>query len=323
MFSPALRNDLCEILSSSFTSDGMDELGRLLFRHYSGHQLAGADRHVTLSRPRAAQTLVDHAEDHGKLADLVQLIAELDGRQFLGKTLNVDAIEVFFNALARVGIVYDPSRRRLYHSREEIERLRNWGSLRDDRVYTIAAMSVDIVGNSQLVRTHGSKKVETLSYELLGFLQRKLDDYDGRVWNWAGDGGMLAFTFAGCAERAVMCGIDIQRSMPLFSLSPGYPLPDQVALRVGIDTGPVKFSSDTGRIVSDVLNYAAHLEKAATEPGCVSISGRTIELCTPKLLGIFEPSGDYEGYPYRTTARLDSLFGEAEGCSEPEPVGAR
>ena len=312
------------MLASTFTSDGMDELGRLLFRHYSGHQVAGADRHMTLSRPRAAQILVQHADERGKLSDLVQLVAELDGRQFMDRTLNVHAIEVFFNALARVGIVYDPSRRRLYHSREEIDRLRNWGSLRDDRTYTIAAMSVDLVGNSQLVRQHGATKVETLSYELLGFLQRKLDDYDGRVWNWAGDGGMLAFTFAGCAERAILCGIDIQRSMPLFSLSPGYPLAEQVALRVAVDTGPVKFCSDTGRIVSEVLNYAAHLEKDATEPGCVSISSRTIDLCDPKLLGIFEPSGDFEGHPYRTTTRLDALFAEVEGCPpERELVGAR
>jgi len=316
-FSPALRNDLCELVSGSFTSDGIDELGRLIFRDYSSHCIAGADTHITISRPRAAQLLVDHAEKRGKLAELVQLIAELDGGMFGGKRLEVKDIEVFFNSLARLGIVYDPARRRLHHTRKEIGRLKNWGSLVDGRNYDITVVSLDIVGNSRLVRDHGAKTMEKLYFELWRFIEQKLDAYDGRMWSWAGDGGLLAFTFAGHVDRAAMCAIDIQSSLPLFNISPTTPIHERVSLRFGIDTGRITFASETGRIVSDVINYAAHLEKGATKPGCISLSERVCDACDNRLLGIFEDGGDFEGIRYRTTPlRLDALFGDPEGCRD-------
>ncbi|MFW5684597.1 MAG: adenylate/guanylate cyclase domain-containing protein [Spirochaetota bacterium] len=320
LFSPALRNDLRELIAGSFSSDGVDELGCLLFRAYSSHSIAGADNHITISRQRAAGMLIEHAESHGKLSDLIKLIAELDGRTFMGKRLDIRDIEVFFNSLARVGIVYDPSRRRLHHSREDVERLKNWGSLRDGRAYQIAVVSADIVGNSRLVREHGNRVMEKLYFALWRFLEHKLDDYDGRIWNWAGDGGLLAFTFDGAVDRAVMCAIDIQSSIPLFNIAPDTPINDRVELRLGVDTGEITFYSETGRIVSDVINYAAHLEKAATLPGHVSLSERAKAACDDRILTIFEDAGEFEGFPYCTTSdRLDALFSDPDGCADPAP----
>ena len=316
--SPALRNDLRELIAGSFTSDDVDELGRLLFRSYSSHEKAGADNHITISRPRAAELLIEEAESRSKLPDLIQLVAELDGGTFGGRRVDVKDIEVFFNSLARLGIVYDPARRRLHYSKQEVERLKNWGSLRDGKTYDIAVVSADIVGNSALVRENGSKKMEKLYFELWRFLERKLDDYDGRIWSWAGDGGLLAFTFSGHVDRAVMCAIDIQSSLPLFNISPANPVRQRVELRLALDTGKVTFYSDTGRIVSDVINYAAHLEKGGTEPGCISLSERAVEACDRRILSIFEDAGEFEGSSYCTTPqRLDSLFGDGEGCFDP------
>jgi class 3 adenylate cyclase len=318
-FSPALRSDLRELIAGSFSSAGVDELGRLLFRTYSSHSIAGADNHITISPQRAAELLVDQAEARQKLGELVKLIAELDGSTFLGRRIEIRDIEVFFNSLARVGIVYDPSRRRLHHTREEIGRLKNWGSLRDGRVYDVTVMSVDIVGNSNLVRAFGTTTMEKLYFQLWRFLEHKLDDYDGRMWSWAGDGGLAAFTFHEHTSRAAMCAIDIQSSLPLFNISPGNPVDKRVELRVALDTGPVTFYSDTGRIVSDVINFAAHLEKTATQPGCVSLSERVVTRADERVLSIFEDCGRFEGLSYVSTPhRLDALFGEALGCVDVE-----
>ena len=112
-----------------------------------------------------------------------------------------------------------------------------------------------------------------------------------------------------------MCAVDIQTSIPLFNVAPSNPVNEGVSLRLGIDTGEITFYSDTGRIVSDVINYAAHLEKAGTEPGCVSLSGRAADVCDQKLLSVFSSSGVFEGFPYRQTSqRLDTLFGDPDGC---------
>jgi len=319
LISPALRNELVELIAGSFGSDAVDELGRLAFGEYSSHAIAGEDSHITISRRRAAQLIVEQAQSRQRLPAIIRLIAELDGGIFRGKQLRVPGIEGFFNSLARVGIVYDPDKRRLYHTKDDIRQLKNWGSLRDGRIYDITVISVDIVQNSVLVRQYGTKTMEKLYFQLRRFLDRKLADYDGRVWNWAGDGGILAFAFGDNINRAVKCAIDIQTSLPLFNISPENPVDRRVSVRTALDAGKVKFYSDTGRIVSDIINYAAHLEKAATEPGRISISERVMAGADPKILSIFTESGDFEGFPYATTGRrLDLLFAEAEGCEEDE-----
>ena len=96
--------------------------------------------------------------------------------------------------------------RRLYHTKEDIKQLKNWGSLRDGRNYDVSVISVDIVQNSVLVREYGTKTMEKLYFLLRRFLDRKLAEYDGRVWNWAGDGGILAFAFDDNVNRAVKLG---------------------------------------------------------------------------------------------------------------------
>lgn len=319
LISPALRNDFVELLAGTLGSDGIDELGCLAFGEYSSHQEAGEDSHITLSNRRAARLLVEYAERREKLAELIRLVAELDGGVFCGRRLRVSGIEAFFNSLARVGVIYEPDRRRLHHTREDIKTLKNWGSLRDGRTYDISVISVDIVQNSVLVREYGTRIMEKLYYQLRRFLDRKLAEYDGRVWNWAGDGGILAFAFEDNVNRAVKCAIDIQTSLPLFNISPENPVNRRVALRTAVDSGKVRFYSDTGRIVSDVINYAAHLEKAATQAGTVSISEHVFRGTDPKILSIFEEGGEFEGFPYfRTMRRLDLLFAEAEGCEEEE-----
>lgn len=312
---PALRNALQELVSANFKQPEVDQLGRLIFGGYSSHEVAHEDRHITISRKRAATLLVGLAEERDAVDDLVKLIAELDGGVLGGRAVRVNGIEAFLNALARTGVLYDADKGRLLQSSEELSQLKDWGSLRDGRNYDVSVVSVDIVGNSNLIRAHGPVVMEKLYYELWQFLNRKLSDYDGRLWNWAGDGGILAFTFRDHVNRALKCAIDVQSSLPLFNISPENPLTEPLMLRAAIDTGKLRFYRDTGKIVSEVINYAAHLEKSGTQPGRISISERVRRGADPKILSIFADGGEFEGSGFSTSVqRLDSLF--MDGCGD-------
>jgi class 3 adenylate cyclase len=82
-----------------------------------------------------------------------------------------------------------------------------------------------------------------------------------------------------------------------------------VSLRIGIDSGPVKFRNDTGRIVSDVINYAAHLEKKRVRPGCISCSRAVYDALSVKLGSLFHFGGIFEDKDFFTTVRrLDGLL---------------
>jgi class 3 adenylate cyclase len=88
----------------------------------------------------------------------------------------------------------------------------------------------------------------------------------------------------------------------VFNLQPYKPIRDDICLRIGMDSGPVKFFEDTGRIVSEVINYAAHLEKKGTSPGALSVSGEVFDRLPETLQSVFAGKCEFEGRTAHSTS---------------------
>ncbi len=316
MISAGLKNDLIELLGQNFKVDQINEIGKLLFHRYDSHAMSGTEQHITLSPRRCAGLLVDHCTDHKRLPELIQLVHELDQSSVLGRPIEMKGIEIFSHRLTLTGMVYDYRRRKFGASRQDPMEMNNWGALRDGKSYDCTVLSVDIVGNSQLVNRYGSRNMEKVYSQLWSFLRSKLSDRDGRLWSWAGDGGICAFTFKGHQLRGVLCALEIQRTISIFNMRENRPFDQDIVLRLGLDSGSVKFFSDTGKIVSEVINYAAHLEKRGTERGMISFSDRIAEHLDAKLLSLFRCAGEFEECRFWTSLERVDLIA---GCDEPDP----
>ncbi|MGA2477608.1 MAG: hypothetical protein ABSG63_02525 [Spirochaetia bacterium] len=203
--------------------------------------------------------------------------------------------------LSRSGQYYDFSKRKFFDV-EDARGLLNWGALRDGREYPVAIASLDICSNSEMVKKYSAKVMEKVYYRLWEFLKEKLDYWEGRIWSWAGDGGIAAFRGEQSVPRAVSCCMEILAALPVFNMQPEKPIKDEICLRIALDFGRLKFFSDTGRIVSDVINYAAHLEKKGTRPSSLSVSDTIHPLLTPAMQKIFAQEAKFEGRTARSTA---------------------
>jgi class 3 adenylate cyclase len=157
--------------------------------------------------------------------------------------------------------------------------------------------------------------MEKVYYRFWAFLNRRLATYDGRCWSWAGDGGIMAFALKGSEVRAVEWALEVQATLPIFNADPGNPISDSMTARIGLDCGKIRFRQDTGRIVSDVINFASHLEKDATDQGHVSVSDTIYDQLPPPLAAFFIPNGKFEERPVYTSFRRvdESLFEEDAG----------
>lgn len=309
MLEPSVKNDLIELLSKNFTTKDLNEIGSLLFKNFDTHGLSGVKNHITISPRKGSEILVNHCEEKKKTKNLIKLIVEMDDRVHKGKHLQLEGLEFFLSHLAKQGFVYDERTRSLIDCTKDKDELKNWGSLRDGKVYDITVGSIDIVGNSKLVKKYGMRKMETFYYQLWRFLKDKLKKHNGRLWSWAGDGGICAFTFKDHVCRAVLFALEVQSSIPLFNLRQDKPVPENIELRIALDTGKLKFYSETGKIVSDTVNYAAHLEKKGTDPGTVTISNRVYKDLTCDIASVFVPRETFEDRECRITyRRLDDLF---------------
>ena len=294
MIDLSLLNETTEILASNFTPGEIESLGKIIYSKYDGHKAAGVKNHITMSSRKCANALVQFLNESKKTFQLIKLIIEMDDSSLNGKAITIEGLEAYLNKLARSSIYYDFKKRKLHHSKKDALEMINWGTLKDGKVYNITVMSLDIVKNSKLVKKYGTKTMEKVYFRLRAFVEQKVLDYEGRIWNFAGDGGLIAFTLKDHSTRATLCALDIRATLSVFNLRPDLPIKDPISLRLALDTGKIKFSSDTGHIVSDVINYAAHLEKSGTLPGEISISENIKKELPSKVAKIFSDKNMFE-----------------------------
>jgi class 3 adenylate cyclase len=305
MFDTALVKDLAEMLGKSLTFKDIDAIGAYLFKDqaYSTHAVAGASKGVSISPLNAARWLVEECERKSRLKELFAFAFELEGVPLNGRCVKLEGLDSVLYRLSRTGVYYDFGRRRFVELAKERKSLPGWGVLKSGKEYPIAVASADICQNSALVRKYRPAVMEKIYYALWEFLKPKLDLYDGRIWSWAGDGGLLAFRGEEGVVSGVSCCLEILYTLPVFNLRPALPIREELCLRLGMDFGPVKFMEDTGRIVSDVINYAAHLEKKGTQAGALSVSDAVYSRLPSRMQAPFKSKRQFEGRTaYSTTA---------------------
>ena len=323
MLDIALEKDLIELLATNFKAAQIEELGKLLFGNFDIYRLLNEQNHITVPARRAAQLLVQHCSECNCHPKLIHLLVETDGSQFMGRQTSVDGIELFLDKLTGSGLTYDFSRRQVIKIKDDPFEMMNWGSLRNGKTYQLTVLSVDVVGSSALSRSHGARKVGKALFQFAQHVKERLRAYDGRIWNWNGDGGIIAFAFKEHEVRAVQFALELQLTMPV--LNARIELADGVdlALRAGLDSGKLTFANDVGAIVSDVINYACHLEKSAVPPGSIGVSETLYKTLPARLAAPFSKSVDFHGRQARLIpARIDSLrFATTAAAEEPELVG--
>jgi class 3 adenylate cyclase len=306
MFDASLVKDLTEMMGKSLTFKDVEAVGGYLFKDhgFSSHQLAGVDRKLSISPLNAARTLAEECERTGRLEELFAFVFELNGVPLNGRNVRLEGLENLLFSLVRSGSYYEFGKRRFvdHETRPRRKRLPGWGVLRSGWEYLIAIVSVDICQNSSLVKKHSSAVMERVYYRMWDFFKHRLDAYEGRMWSWAGDGGLLAFRGGSREAAAVSCCLEILYTLPVFNLQPDKPIRDDICLRIGIDSGPVKFVKDTGRIVSEVINYAVHLEKNGTSPGALSVSAEVFDRLPKSLRSVFTVKREFEGRTVHATA---------------------
>ncbi len=294
IFDRTLIKDLTEMIAKSLTFPDIEWAGQFFFKKYSSHKIDDVSEHITISPIRAARILIDECERKNKLKDLFAFCIEMDDSVINGKLVKMVGLENLLFRLSRTGIYFNFNKRKFVALQEDASKMQNWGALRDSKEYPIIIGSLDICENSKLVKKHTPPVMESVYYQLWEFLNNKLYKFRGRIWSWAGDGGIIAFREEEGIANAVCCCLEIMTSMSVFNVLPQKPIPDSISLRIGMDFGNVKFYSDTGRIVSDVINYAAHLEKLGTPVNGISVSDVIYDQLTPQLKKVFKGKKKFE-----------------------------
>jgi class 3 adenylate cyclase len=302
MFDLTLIKDLTEMLGKSLLFRDLETIGSYFFKGYSAHLFGKVPKHVTIAPLKAATILVSECRDRDKLKEFLSFVIELDGTLINGNLVKLSGLENLLYRLSRTGVYFDFMNRKFLSFNQDKDIMPNWGVLRDGKEYQTIIASIDICSNSELVQKYSSSIMEKVYYKFSEFLNKNIYHYTGRVWFWAGDGGIIAFRKDDGINNAVACCMEVLITLPIFNSLPDMPIEDNIEIRIGMDTGTIKFSNDTGRIVSDVINYASHLEKQSTCPNGLSISENIYNELSPGMKKMFNQEKQFENKTAYTMA---------------------
>lgn len=163
----------------------------------------------------------------------------------------------------------------------------------------VTALFADVSSSTAVAERFGAEDWAEIAGRFLVAMSGPVDRFGGNVARLMGDGILALFgapvTHEDDAERAVRAGMAIVeetaslRRTLLTELPHTMVGPDELLVRVGINSGPVVAGDVGGSVRSeytamgDAVNVAARLEQSA-RPGTVLISASTLSLAGPVVL---------------------------------------
>lgn len=134
--------------------------------------------------------------------------------------------------------------------------------------------ALDVVSFSKLMAKDEANTLKTLNKRRT-FIDALIEEYDGRIFNTAGDSVLAEFT---SPVRALECAIQIQNnSQALNNIADDNNI---MSFRIGINIGDVMISDDN--LFGDAVNIAARLEAEAIVDG-ICISQSTFDMVNLKV----------------------------------------
>ena len=170
----------------------------------------------------------------------------------------------------------------------------NWDDLKDGMLAEFCFMKLDIDSHSKLTRDKPKAKVISTLNEFEKYIEKHISKFNGRLWTWAGDGGLVAFIGNDSAERAVSCAINILSDLTGFNRFIST-IDEDIKVRIAIHVGTAKYNSiNPGRIHSDDINFVSHLEDKFAFSNDICISQYAYSELTPIGKSKFKEVGSFQ-----------------------------
>ncbi len=292
MFPVQIKAKLIDILARYFTSEEIDTIGKEIFSRFNAHLLSGLPFGIILQPDIAAKTLIEHSIQQNKLKEVTELIINIalhNGGGVIFRPIEIPEIKEVLSFLSSYGFHFKNNILEFTNQKD------NWGYLEENKEYYFVYMSIDIVGNSQIQLKYPKELIEEVYTRLQKLIRILVEFYDGKIWTWAGDGGIATFYVGNVEELAANSAMKIFFELFLFNLDPNRnKFEEPIKLRIGIHGGNSIYKENKGNILSDAINYVAHLEKNYTNPDSITISKIIYERLNPRLQNIFKKKGIFE-----------------------------
>jgi hypothetical protein len=274
-------------LSESMDIEVMIHLAKELVYDYDLYKRAGFPESMVIPRRDAALQIITDIVDLGLFFYLVSILISIQSNGFKGRMYRISYMKEIIKRINECGYIYD-NENRIFVENPAMRRTGNWGALIEGEGYHLAFLRLDIAENSKLVRKYPDKIINETYSDLRKIVETSIDKRNGRIWNWEGDGGLVAFYFSNKELLAALSGMEIINALFNYNLL-HCKLEEPLKVRIAVHSGLCKYTEDLVEVMKDdVIKRTVQIESEFTEPNSMTISNTVHSKLDSSLLSGFE-----------------------------------
>ncbi len=276
-------------LSESMDVNVMTHMAKDIIDGYDLFQRTGFRESMVVPQRDAARQIVSDMIKEGHFFTLIITLIQFHTAGYKGRIYPISYLKDIIRMLNdQCGYIYDPENM-IFVEDPAVRRTRNWGAFLEGRDYVLSFLRLDIVGNSQLVRKYPEKLVQATYGDFRKIVTAAIHKRNGRVWNWEGDGGLVAFYFANKSLLAALSGMEILNELFVYNAL-HCKLGEPIRVRAAVNTGLCMYTEDIEELMkNDVIKETVMIESKYTKPDTMTISNTVSSKLDASLLAAFTP----------------------------------
>ncbi len=294
----SLVNLVIKSLSESMNVTTMQTLARIYLHNYDLYRKTGFPESIAIPGRDAARQIVTDINQEGYLIQFITTLYDMQNNGYMGKKYSISSIRDIVKGVLDLGYVYD-TQNRFFVEDPRVHRTKNWGILMDGKDYLFTFLRLDIVGNTQLVKNYEKDLIKSVYSDVRQMFETGVNRFNGRIWNWEGDGGLAAFFFSNTNLAATLTGLQFINDLFIYNTME-CKLDRPVELRLAVHTGRCEYRENEEALLNnDIIRKTMAIEADCTKPNSLTVSNVVYITLGKELGSIFQPvSGSRSGGHY-------------------------
>lgn len=282
-----LKRILRDVLTRSCNTEQIAYIGREADPNFNLKVISGFGEHVVIPKQVAADTVLDYFNTEYQLLNFISLLFFYEGKGISGGIVSLKEKNKLERFLNENNFYFDPNLNKFIISQEKTKN-KDWGILESGQEYKLAFLSLDIVSSSELIKTNVKLDIEQTLVNFKNYTSKKIEKFNGRIWQWYGDGGLVCFLNESGVSSAIRSCIDILYCLPIFNLTLNQlRWENRISLRLSIHFGTAVYNEDVNFIDNEDIEFTRTLEHIMGVPNEVVISETAINLSDNELRKFF------------------------------------
>jgi hypothetical protein len=285
--SPRLQNYISQSLSQSMEVTLMERLAARVIGGYDLYERTGFPANIPIPQVDAARQIASDLARSGNIHRFAELLVEVDRAGVMGRPVSIRLLPQIVKELEVLGYRFKEDQG-IFMEAGARGKTKGWGVLIEGQIHELSFLRIDTVGNTALVRTYSKRLVVQVYNEVRRLFAGIVENRDGRLWQWEGDGGIAAFYYGNKNIQAVLSGMEMLLELFMYNLF-HCPFSKALQIRLAVHTGPCPFYENFERTRSDTLRRLEVIESEFAENDSLVITPGVYSDMGNKLNRFFKP----------------------------------